>query len=347
MWGIVVGWMMLRLRRWVGDTRVEIMLSVLTPFLAYWPPELLGGSGVLATVTTGLYISWNGLRLISAPTRLQGIFFWNFLIYVIEGLIFLLTGLQAHALVSGLKTHALSDLAMSGAIVSVVVIVTRFIWMYPATYLPRLLSRSLQARDPSPPWTWPTILAFTGVRGIVSLAAALAIPLTVADGSPFPQRDWILVLAFIVVLVTLVGQGLTLPWVVRALGLENAGIREQEAQRIEEVLAREEAIDAAAHRLDALAADPDVPADIIARLRAHQRFRREQVNMRNCGTDEQRKRIAQGDDFELQLIAAERDLINGKYRGGSLKDETRRRLEHELDLREAQLASVRNEQNWS
>jgi len=347
MWGMVVGWMMLRLRRWVGDPRVEIMLSVLTPFLAYWPPELLGGSGVLATVTTGLYISWNGLRLISAPTRLQGVFFWNFLIYVIEGLIFLLTGLQAHALVSGLKTHALSELAISGAIVSVVVIVTRFIWMYPATYLPRLLSRSLRARDPSPPWTWPTILAFTGVRGIVSLAAALAIPLTVADGSPFPQRDWILVLAFTVVLVTLVGQGLTLPWVVRALGLENAGIREQEAQRIEEVLAREEAIDAAAHRLDALAADPDVPADIIARLRAHQRFRREQVNMRNCGTDEQRRRIAQGDDFELQLIAAERDLINGKYRGGSLEDETRRRLEHELDLREAQLASVRNEQNWS
>ena len=211
------------------------MLSVLTPFLAYWPPELLGGSGVLATVTTGLYISWNGLRLISAPTRLQGIFFWNFLIYVIEGLIFLLTGLQAHALVSGLKTHALSDLAISGAIVSAVVIVTRFIWMYPATYLPRLLSRSIQARDPAPPWQWPTILAFTGVRGIVSLAAALAIPLTVADGSPFPQRDWILVLAFIVVLVTLVGQGLTLPWVVRALGLANAGIREQEAQRIEEV----------------------------------------------------------------------------------------------------------------
>src|SRR3569833_2449915 len=101
--------------------------------------------------------------------RLQGIFFWNFLIYVIEGLIFLLTGLQAHALVGGLKTHALSDLAISGAIVSAVVIVTRFIWMYPATYLPRLLSHSIRERDPSPPWHWPAILAFTGVRGIVSL----------------------------------------------------------------------------------------------------------------------------------------------------------------------------------
>jgi CPA1 family monovalent cation:H+ antiporter len=226
------------------------------------------------------------------------------------------------------------------------VIVTRFIWMYPATYLPRWLSRSLRAKDPAPPWQWPTILAFTGVRGIVSLAAALAIPLTVADGSPFPERDWILVLAFVVVLVTLVGQGLTLPWVVRALGLANAGQREEEERRIEEFRTREEAIEAAQKRLDILAADPDVPTDVIARLRAHQRYRLEQINMRNCGNATERKHIDQGDELEMQLIAAERDLINGKYRNGALKDETRRRLEHELDLRDAQLASVRNDEQW-
>jgi monovalent cation/hydrogen antiporter len=215
--------------------------------------------------------------------------------------------------------------------------------MYPATYLPRWLSPSLRRSDPAPPWQWPTILAFTGVRGIVSLAAALAIPLTVADGSPFPERDLILVLAFIVVLVTLVGQGLTLPWVVRALGLANAGLREREALRSEEFQAREAAIEAAAQRLDALAADPDVPADIITRLRAHHHYRMEQIRMRNCDGPQQRRRIAQGDEFEMELIAAERDLVNGKYRTGAVKDETRRRLEHELDLRDAQLASVRNE----
>ena len=96
-WGIGVGWLMLRLRRWVNDPRIEITLSILTPFLAYWPPEQLGGSGVLATVTTGLYISWNGLRLISAATRLQGVFFWDFFIYLVEGMVFLITGLQARA----------------------------------------------------------------------------------------------------------------------------------------------------------------------------------------------------------------------------------------------------------
>ena len=95
LWGIGVGWAMLRLRRLVGDPRIEITFSILTPFLAYWPPEYLGGSGVLATVTAGLYINWNGLRLISAATRLQGVFFWEFLIYLIEGMVFLITGLQA------------------------------------------------------------------------------------------------------------------------------------------------------------------------------------------------------------------------------------------------------------
>jgi monovalent cation/hydrogen antiporter len=347
LWGVAVGWLMLRLRRWVGDVRVEIMLSVLTPFIAYWPPEMLGGSGVLATVTTGLYISWNGLRLIGAPTRLQGIFFWDFLIYLIEGLIFLLTGLQAHTLVAGLKTHSLSELAISAAIVSGVVIVTRFIWMFPATYLPRWLSRSLARRDPSPPWQWPFILAFTGVRGIVSLAAALALPLTTADGSAFWGRDLIIVIAFIVVLVTLVGQGLTLPWVVRAVGgLENAGLREQLAQRAEELNARREAIEAASTRLEEVAANPDVPPRVVERLRGLYQRRLKAVLTRGSESEEQHALVTKGDELELSLITTERDLINEKYRRGALKDETRRHLERELDLRDAQLASTRNEGYW-
>jgi anti-sigma-K factor RskA len=148
------------------------------------------------------------------------------------------------------------------------------------------------------------------------------------------------------VLVTLVGQGLTLPWVVRALGLANAGQREQAARRIEEFEARKDAIEAASRRLDALAADPDVPDDVIARLRAHHRQRLTQNLIRSDDADEQRRRIAKGDELELLLIAAERDRINEEYRQGVLKPETRRRLERELDLRDAQLASVRNEGYW-
>src|SRR3984885_7948031 len=342
LWGIGVGWVMLRLRRWVADPRIEILLSLLTPFVAYLPPEQLGGSGVLATVTAGLYISWNGLRLISAATRVQGIFFWDFLVYLVEGMVFLITGLQARRMLGGVGSYSLSTLTESAVTVSAVVVVARFIWTYPATYIPRWLSASLRRRDPSPPWQWPFVLSFTGVRGIVSLAAALAIPLQTEDGMPFPHRDLVLIIPFLVGLVTLVGQGLTLPRVVRALGLANQGKREREEQMLEEAKARKEAIEAAGRRLDFPAVTAGVPPDVIARLRTRYRQRIEQIRLRSCDTEEQRRHVLQGDELELQLIAAERDLINERYREGFLKADTRRRLEPELDLRDAQLASVRN-----
>src|SRR5437016_6988325 len=153
-WGIGVGWLMLHLRRWVRDPRTEITLSFLTPFLAYWPPEHLGGSGVLATVSAGLYISWNGLRLISAATRLQGIFFWDFFIYLIEGRVFLITGLQARTLLDRIGNGPVSQLAFSAAAICAVVIAARFIWTFPAVYVPRWLSPGLRRRDPAPPWQW-------------------------------------------------------------------------------------------------------------------------------------------------------------------------------------------------
>ena len=205
---------------------IEITLSLITPFLAYWPPEYLGGSGVLATVTAGLYVSWNGPNLISSATRLQGIFFGGFLMYLIEGMIFLITGLQARTLAASLGAYSAFELASTAIVVCLVLIAARFIWIYPTVYLPRLLIPAIRRADPSPPWQWPFVLSFTGVRGIVSLAAALAIPFTVANGAPFPERDLILFVTFVVILVTLVVQGLLLPVVIRALDLADAGKRE-------------------------------------------------------------------------------------------------------------------------
>jgi len=341
LWGIGVGWLMLRLRRWVHDPRIEIMLSVLTPFVAYWPPQHLGGSGVLATVTAGLYISWNGLRLIGAETRLQGIFFWDFLIYATEGFVFLITGLQARRLIAGIHDDSWYDLAVSAAVVCGVIIAARFIWMFPATYLPRWLIPSLARRDPSPPWQWPFALAFTGVRGVVSLAAALAIPFTTESGEPFPDRDRILFLTFSVILVTLVGQGLMLPAVIRALGLANAGRRERHADRIEEFAARRQAIEAARRRLDEIGAERDLSEDVVRPLRAHLRDHLKQVEHRSDGVPEHRRLVESYDELECLLIAAERQQINDLYRAGKLKDEARRRIERELDLREAKLNNVR------
>ena len=144
-WGIAVGWLALRLRHWARNPRVEITLSLMTPYLAYWVPEHLGGSGVLATVAAGLYVSWNGPLLISASTRLQGIFFWDLIIYVIESLIFLITGLQARTLLEKAHWFSIRDLLIAVAITTAIVIVARFVWVFPATYLPRWLSPSLRA----------------------------------------------------------------------------------------------------------------------------------------------------------------------------------------------------------
>jgi CPA1 family monovalent cation:H+ antiporter len=178
------------------------------------------------------------------------------------------------------------------------------------------------------------------------LAAALAIPLTTGDGMPFPDRDLILILAFVVVLITLVGQGMTLPWVVRAVGLTKTGKRERLEIRAEEFATRQEAIEAASNRLETLAAQSSIPEDVLTRLRAHLRQRLRQVMIRSAEDLELHEQIATADRLELQLIAAERDLINTKYRQGGLKDENRRKLERELDLRDAQAASVRNEDFW-
>ena len=207
LFGAAVGWLSLRARHHARDPQIEITLSLITPYVAYWIPEHFGGSGVIATVACGLYMSWNGPLLISSATRLQGIFFWDLVIYLIEGLLFLLTGFQMRSLFERSKAFQLDDILFTTALVTLMIIVARFAWLYPAVYLPRLL-KSVRTRDPSPPWQWVFVLAFTGVRGAVSLAAALALPFALPNGEGFPYRDLILFVSFGVIFITLVGLGL-------------------------------------------------------------------------------------------------------------------------------------------
>jgi CPA1 family monovalent cation:H+ antiporter len=340
LWGLLVGWGILRLRQWIRDVRLEILLSVFTPFIAYWPPQQLGGSGVLATVTCGLYISWNGLRLISAPTRLQGIFFWDFLIYSTEGMLFLVTGLQARTLLTAFRTYAASQLVVSALIVGAVIIIARFVWMYPATYLPRRLSPALARSDPAPPWQWPFLLAYTGIRGIVSLAAALGLPLTIESGEAFPHRDLILFLTYAVILITLVVQGLFLPNVIRALGLANAGQNESQIEKEEELAARRKAIEAALLDLDKICNERKYPDDAFQSVRNMYRERLKHAEHGSNETSSNEGYSAGHEDILRQLLRTEREQMIELYRTGRLKDEPRRRIELDLDLREAQMANV-------
>jgi monovalent cation/hydrogen antiporter len=335
--GVAVGWLSLRARHWVRDPQVEITLSLITPYLAYWVPEHLGGSGVIATVACGLYVSWNGPMLISSATRLQGIFFWDLVIYLIEGMLFLLTGFQMRILYEKSKAFPLDDILIATALVSVIIIVARFAWVYPATYLPRLISPSLRRRDPSPPWQWVFILSFTGLRGAVSLAAALALPFALANGDAFPDRDLILFVSFGVIFVTLVGLGLSLPAVVRALGVRQAGHIELIAEHEQEIAARREALDVALKSLDALTEDRNLSDEVVRLLRARHETR---VSQLPESLDPDRHDVTMaGRDLTRELIAAERKFIHMLLRDGKITDETRRRIERDLDLEEASLAN--------
>jgi monovalent cation/hydrogen antiporter len=337
LFGAAVGWLSLRMRHRARDPQVEITLSLITPYLAYWVPEHLGGSGVIATVACGLYMSWNGPLLISSATRLQGIFFWDLVIYLIDGLLFLLTGFQMRSLFEKSKAFPLDDILIATALVTIMVIVARFAWVYPATYLPRILSKRLRERDPSPPWQWAFVLSFTGVRGAVSLAAALALPYALPSGEGFPYRDLILFVAFGVIFITLVGLGLGLPLVVRWLGLAQAGRAEHLAEHESELAARREALGAALRSLDAITDDRELSDEVVKLLRARHEIR---ANQLPDSLDPDAQEVsATGMQLTRELIAAERKFIHVLLRDGKITDEIRRRIERDLDLEEASLAN--------
>ena len=336
-WGIAVGWLMLRLRRAAHEPRAEITLSLVTPYLAFWVPAHLGGSGVLATVATGLYVSWNGPMLITSATRLQGVFFWDLLTYLIEGMVFLLTGLEARTLIDRIGDLPAGELLASAAAIGVVVIAARFVWVFPATYGPRWLIPALARRDPAPHWQAPFMMAFTGIRGIVSLAAALAIPLTTRSGAHFPDRDLILFVTFCVIVVTLVGQGLLMPAVIRRLGLADVGRAERRAEALEELASRRQAIERVTRRIDELATERKLPVEIVEPLTTHHRGRLRRLDYK-LGDDEREKELERVlAELERELIEAERKHVYELACNGQLKDDARRRIENELDLHEAEL----------
>ncbi len=335
-YGVAVGWLSLRLRKWAREPRVEITLSLMTPYLAYWVPEHLHGSGVLATVACGLYVSWNGPRLIPPATRLQGIFFWDLIVYLIEGFVFLLTGLQARTLIEQTHAFSLRELLIATAWTTLIVIVARFVWVFPATYLPRWLIPAIRRRDPSPPWQGPFLLSFTGIRGVVSLAAALALPYVIANGQPFPHRDMILFITFGVIIVTLVGQGLLVPTVVRWLGLSKLGKQEHVEEIKRELDARKAALIEVTRRLDKALADHELPAYVAEHLRTRNKSRL-QILPENLTDD--LALVQQTAALKKELIDAERDFIYQLLRDGKITDEARRRIEYELDLEEAGVAN--------
>lgn len=333
-YGFLVGWLFLQLRRWARDTKVEIMLSLMSPYAAFLLPASLGGSGVLAALACGLCVSWNGPLLIPAATRLQGVFFWDFLIYLIEGLIFLVTGLQTRTLLER-TDGALAGRIFDALLILAVVVIARFVWIYPTVYLPRWLSKEVARRDPVPPWQITFFIAFVGVRGVVSLVAALAVPLTTSAGAPFPDRDFILFVTFLLIVATIVGQGLLLPAVVRWLGLGRRAAAERREEHAAELAARAHALEKAESRLEQLAAERAITPEAMAILRARHAYRLGRFPQNLYEGVEAAKEAA---DIRLELIATERAYIYRLLQEGQITDAARRTLERDLDLEESSIA---------
>jgi CPA1 family monovalent cation:H+ antiporter len=332
--GLAVGVMMLKLRNLADDPRAELLLALVTPFAAFWPPHLLGGSGVVACVAAGLWVSWNGRRLIRPATRLQGYFVWDLITWGVEALTFVLTGLQARSVVEGLSDEGWQRPLTAAALVCVTVIVMRFAWVFPAIHLPQMLFRSVRRREPAPAWRSTFLLSFVGLRGVVSLAAALSIPFTV-NGFAFPDRDLILFVTFCVIVVTLVGLGATLPRVARRLDLAHAGLAEAEEDKRDERTARLEGIDAVLSGLDRAAADGAPNISVMALRRRHEDRRRHLGISVDERTNEDP--VADTSVLELRLVDLEREAIVRAYNENRLTDDARRRIEREFDLEEARI----------
>src|SRR3989454_11335291 len=228
--GLAVGWLAAQFHKRVDDAPIEITVSLLTPFVAYLAAERLGVSGVVAVVTAGVYLGWRMPELLTFKTRLQGGPVWEMVEFLLNGFVFILIGLQWPEVLRALSGNSIPihRLVRYALLISLAVILIRILWVFPATYLPRLIFKKLCKHDPYPKWQHVTIVAWTGMRGVVSLAAALALPDKIQDNSPFPGRDLILFLTFVVILATLVVQGLSLPPLIRWLGVKDDGAAEKE-----------------------------------------------------------------------------------------------------------------------
>ncbi len=346
--GFLIGWLVVWVRRHLADDpSVQNTVSLLTPFVAYLvaeelPPYLWHGlhlpgelhlSGVLSVVVTGLYLGRKGPYVISSGMRLQGYAVWELVTFLLNGLIYILIGLQLRNVVEGLSDYTAGQLVYYALLVSLTAILVRLLWIFPATYLPRMMSRRLRESDPSPPWRSVMVIGWTGMRGVISLAAALALPLTVAGGGPFEERGLIIFLTFCVILATLVLQGLSLPALIRALGLEDDRIGEKE-----ETKGRIRVAEAALERLEDLAEEEWVREDTAERVRGLYNYRRNRFASRFDGDpDGVEERSAAYQRLMMELLRAQRRTLVRLRDEGKIGDEAMHRIERDLDLEESRL----------
>jgi monovalent cation/hydrogen antiporter len=333
--GLLAGWLIAEARRRLDDPPVEVTISLASGYAAYLPAQGLGLSGVLAAVTTGIYLGWLAPDISSPTMRMQGFAVWDTLIFLLNAILFILIGLQLPNVLDGLEGFASIDLLGWAAATCVTVVGARLLWGFSVVYLIRALDRRESQRARRGPWQERLIASWAGMRGAVSLAAALALPRLTDAGDPFPGRDVIIFLAFSVILFTLVVQGLTLPALMRALGIH--GDHDQDER--EEVLARLAASEAALERLEVLADEDWTRDDTVDRVRRLYGYRQRRFTARRDG-DGSEGIEAQSLAYQRlmrELLGAQQQALVRLRKEGAINDEVMRRVQRDLDLEDTRL----------
>jgi len=333
--GLAIGKVTEWCERFIDDGPVEITMSLIVPYAAYLIAESIRASGVLAVVACGLYLSRRSTEFFSPAVRLQAWAFWDALTFVLNGLVFVAIGLQLPYVLAGIHELSHSQLVLYGLAFSAILIVLRMLWMFPGGAVSYFIRTKLQHQKvPRPKMRYALVMGWTGMRGVVALAAAISLPLTLANGQPFPQRNLILFLTFSVILVTLVVQGLTLPPIIRALGLAGA-----EGPDCEEDEARALMLRAAVEHLQKKKKlDEKEFAKLYEEMLNLYAQRLEGAEADRCAPPERSSVLARRVELVRELTRVERQTAVKLRNEGRINDEVLRQIEYELDLTETKYA---------
>ncbi|WP_461081249.1 Na+/H+ antiporter [Spirosoma flavus] len=338
--GLAIGWIMIRVHKILGKDRISsTAITLLTPYSSYLIAENLHISGVLSVVTTGLFLSVRTDQLFTHQSRLQTNAVWEIVIFLLNGLVFILIGLQLPSIVADLNGYTLPEAVNYALLISLVAIVCRLVWVFPSAYVPRWMNKGIRTREERPTWQQIAIIGWAGMRGVVSLAGALALPNVLRDGTPFPGRDLILFITFIVIFCTLVIQGLTLPLLIEGLNVKEAIDEKREELRLRRSMALE-----AITYLEANHSAGSVHDDVLNYVKNAYELRINELNgtLRAQNRHERPTELyQQAVQLQLELITVERDVLVGLRKGSLLDGEIFRNIEQELDLEAARLSLVR------
>jgi Na+/H+ antiporter len=336
--GLVIAHVLYLVHRFFPTTSsIDTALTLIAPYLMYIAAEHFHYSGVLATVSGGLFLSYRSNEILSYNSRMQSQYVWETVVFLLNGIVFILIGLQLPDIVQGLGQSSIAEAVTYAVVISLVTILIRLIWVFPSTYLPRMLSRTIRESEKEPAWQTIFIVGWSGMRGVVSLASGLAVPLTLTNSTTaFPQRDLILFITFVVILFTLVLQGLSLPYLIKWLKITDDGGNEEE----QEIAVRLRLATASLGHMQSVYGEEVQVIDAFSRLK--ERYERMIANANNKQAAKENK-VSKADFLPkyrkmlVEIIYVKRDELQKLRRERVYSDEILRARERELDFEEARL----------